>query len=261
LSRARSERRPPGVVTGQDQSFPIALGIFDQFRDLFGHEVHDYHGDDSSRESGEVVRLLDMVLKEKGLQPKRERQQVGVVDEELSQKELVPGADEGQEGHGCQPGSGNGNYHPHERRQLGAAVDSGGVNEFARNRGEEGCFLAHSEWNLGETASGRATIAEAISLAKKLDDINALAQRPDRCCCEDSLAVVRQRLEGICSAAGVSFQSLAVEVITAPTLRLDAPRDRERLSNTVQARQPCLLILDPLIRLHRLDENDASQLV
>src|ERR1700741_4110992 len=77
---------------------------------------------------------------------------------------------------------------------------------------------------------------------------------------EDSLAVVRQRLEGICSAADVDFHSLPVEVITAPTLRLDAPKDRERLSNTVQARQACLLILDPLIRLHRVDENDASQI-
>ena len=77
---------------------------------------------------------------------------------------------------------------------------------------------------------------------------------------EDSVAVVRQRLEGICSAVGVDFQSLPVEVITAPTLRLDAPIDRERLSNTVQAHQPRLLILDPLIRLHRLDENDASQI-
>jgi hypothetical protein len=77
---------------------------------------------------------------------------------------------------------------------------------------------------------------------------------------EDSLAVVRRRLEGICSAAGVGFQSLPVEVITAPTLRLDAPTDRERLSNTVRARQPRLLILDPLIRLHRVDENDASQI-
>jgi hypothetical protein len=67
-------------------------------------------------------------------------------------------------------------------------------------------------------------------------------------------------LEGICSAAGVGFQSLPVEVITAPTLRLDAPKDRERLSNTVQAHQPRLLILDPLIRLHRVDENDASQI-
>jgi hypothetical protein len=77
---------------------------------------------------------------------------------------------------------------------------------------------------------------------------------------EDSLAVVRQRLEGICSAAGVAFQSLPVEVITAPTLRLDTPKDRERLTNTVQAHQPRLLILDPLIRLHRVDENDASQI-
>ena len=77
---------------------------------------------------------------------------------------------------------------------------------------------------------------------------------------EDSLAVVRRRLEGICSAADVDFQSLPVEVITAPTLRLDAPKDRERLSNSIQARQPRLLILDPLIRLHRVDENDASQM-
>jgi len=41
---------------------------------------------------------------------------------------------------------------------------------------------------------------------------------------------------------------------------LDAPKDRERLANTVQAHRPRLLILDPLIRLHRLDENDASQI-
>jgi len=33
---------------------------------------------------------------------------------------------------------------------------------------------------------------------------------------------------------GGRFQSLPVEIITAPTLRLDAPKDRERLSNTVQ---------------------------
>jgi AAA domain len=77
---------------------------------------------------------------------------------------------------------------------------------------------------------------------------------------EDSLVVVRRRLEGICSAARVGFQSLPVEVITTPTLRLDTPTDRERLTNTVQARQPRLLILDPLIRLHRVDENDASQI-
>ena len=76
---------------------------------------------------------------------------------------------------------------------------------------------------------------------------------------EDSLAVVRQRLEGICAAASLSLSSLPIEVITAPTVRLDLESDRQLLSNTVQSLKPILLILDPLIRLHRLDENDASQ--
>ena len=77
---------------------------------------------------------------------------------------------------------------------------------------------------------------------------------------EDSLAVVRQRLEGIAAAAQVPFDSLPVQVITAPTLRLDTPADRARLLDTVQQLRPILLILDPLIRLHRVDENDATQI-
>jgi hypothetical protein len=77
---------------------------------------------------------------------------------------------------------------------------------------------------------------------------------------EDSLAVVRRRLEGIAHAANVSFQSLPVEVITAHSLRLDTPADRQRLANTVENLHPILLILDPLIRLHRVDENDATQI-
>ena len=77
---------------------------------------------------------------------------------------------------------------------------------------------------------------------------------------EDSLAVVRQRLEGIASMAQVPFGSLPVQVITAPSLRLDAEADRQRLSLTIQEQRPVLLILDPLIRLHRVDENDATQI-
>ncbi|MEK7750943.1 MAG: AAA family ATPase [Acidobacteriota bacterium] len=77
---------------------------------------------------------------------------------------------------------------------------------------------------------------------------------------EDSLAIVRQRLEGIACAAHVGFEALPVEVITAPALRLDTPTDRQRLLETVQQLRPLLLILDPLIRLHRVDENDASQI-
>jgi len=77
---------------------------------------------------------------------------------------------------------------------------------------------------------------------------------------EDSLAVVRQRLEGIAAAAQVPFDALPVEVITAPSLRLDTPADRQRLTHTLERLEPRLLILDPLIRLHRLEENDATQI-
>jgi hypothetical protein len=77
---------------------------------------------------------------------------------------------------------------------------------------------------------------------------------------EDSLPVVRQRLEGICAAAQVPLADCPIEVITAPALRLDLPADRQRLRDTVQRLRPVMLILDPLIRLHRLDENDASQI-
>ncbi len=77
---------------------------------------------------------------------------------------------------------------------------------------------------------------------------------------EDSLAIVRQRLEGIAGIAQVPFDSLPVEVITAPSVRLDTPTDRQRLTDTVEALRPTLLILDPLIRLHRVDENDATQI-
>jgi len=77
---------------------------------------------------------------------------------------------------------------------------------------------------------------------------------------EDSLAVVRQRLEAIAAAALVPFASLPVQVITAPSLRLDTATDRQRLASTVQQQRPVLLILDPLIRLHRVDENDATQI-
>src|ERR1700758_3657833 len=55
---------------------------------------------------------------------------------------------------------------------------------------------------------------------------------------EDSLAIVRQRLEGIAGVAQFDFRSLPVEVITAPSLRLDTATDRQRLADTIQKLQP-----------------------
>jgi RecA-family ATPase len=76
---------------------------------------------------------------------------------------------------------------------------------------------------------------------------------------EDALHVVRARLEGICAAAQCRLDDLDVQVITAPTLRLDLQADRERLERTVANLTPRLLILDPFVRLHRIDENASGE--
>ncbi len=72
---------------------------------------------------------------------------------------------------------------------------------------------------------------------------------------EDALHVVRRRLEGICAAVGASLAELDIQVIIAPSLRLDLETDRARLDETVATLKPRLLILDPFVRLHRIDEN------
>jgi len=76
---------------------------------------------------------------------------------------------------------------------------------------------------------------------------------------EDALHVVRRRLEGICAAAGVALRDLDVQVITAPTVRLDLEADRGSLDETVVKLRPRLLVLDPFVRLHRIDENASGE--
>ena len=46
---------------------------------------------------------------------------------------------------------------------------------------------------------------------------------------------------------------------TTPTLRLDLDADRNSLADTVKRLQPRLLILDPFVRLHRIDENASGE--
>jgi RecA-family ATPase len=76
---------------------------------------------------------------------------------------------------------------------------------------------------------------------------------------EDALHIVRQRLEGICAAAAVALAELDIQVITAPTLRLDLDADRRNLDETIARLQPRLLVLDPFVRLHRIDENASGE--
>ncbi len=76
---------------------------------------------------------------------------------------------------------------------------------------------------------------------------------------EDALHVVRRRLEGICAAAGLDLQELDVHVITAANVRIDQAADRERLEHTIAQLKPRLLVLDPFVRLHRIDENASGE--
>ncbi len=76
---------------------------------------------------------------------------------------------------------------------------------------------------------------------------------------EDALHIVRRRLEGICAAVGVPLANLDIQVITSPSVRLDLDADRKSLAKTVASLQPRLLILDPFVRLHRIDENASGE--
>ena len=76
---------------------------------------------------------------------------------------------------------------------------------------------------------------------------------------EDALHIVRRRLDGICAAAACQLAALDVQVITATNLRLDLPADRARLEETVALLRPRLLVLDPFVRLHRIDENASGE--
>ncbi len=76
---------------------------------------------------------------------------------------------------------------------------------------------------------------------------------------EDALHVVRQRLAGIARAAGRELVDLDIQVITAPSVRLDVERDRDALTETVDTLRPRLLVLDPFVRLHRIDENLSGE--
>lgn len=77
---------------------------------------------------------------------------------------------------------------------------------------------------------------------------------------EDALPVVRERVEGMARHRGLELIGVQIHVITAPSLRLDRQTHRNRLLETAKRLRPRLLLLDPLVRLHAVDENDAQQM-
>ena len=76
---------------------------------------------------------------------------------------------------------------------------------------------------------------------------------------EDALLVVRERVAGMARHRGLDLAGVEVHVITAPVLRLDRGPDRARLWEATQRLRPRLLVLDPLVRLHGIDENNAGE--
>lgn len=76
---------------------------------------------------------------------------------------------------------------------------------------------------------------------------------------EDAAPVVKSRIAGICRHRGLLLAQQDLQLITAPVLRLDREQDQARLRQTVARHAPRLLVLDPFVRLHRIDENDAGQ--
>jgi len=77
---------------------------------------------------------------------------------------------------------------------------------------------------------------------------------------EDSLPLIRSRLEAICDFRKCDIRQLDIHVICSPVLRLDLKRDQRRLTKTISDIRPRLLLLDPLVRLHRLDENSSTEI-
>ncbi|MBN1461823.1 MAG: AAA family ATPase [Armatimonadetes bacterium] len=77
---------------------------------------------------------------------------------------------------------------------------------------------------------------------------------------EDALTHVRDRLEALCQHRRLDINRLNVAIITAPVLRLDTTVDQDRLRATVFRFKPRLLVLDPLVRLHCCNENDAGEI-
>jgi hypothetical protein len=76
---------------------------------------------------------------------------------------------------------------------------------------------------------------------------------------EDDLPAMRTRFEAVADARGVTLKDAPVYLIDLPALRLDDHDQLRRLRATVAALRPRLLVLDPFIRMVRVDENSAQE--
>jgi hypothetical protein len=76
---------------------------------------------------------------------------------------------------------------------------------------------------------------------------------------EDSLAALRVRFEGLALSRGISLDTLPLYLLDVPVLRLESHDDLRRLRGAIERCRPQLLVLDPFVRVARIDENSAQE--
>lgn len=77
---------------------------------------------------------------------------------------------------------------------------------------------------------------------------------------EDSLSDVKERVRGICQRRRLDIDRLDLHVITTPRLLIDEADHRKLLIDSIEMVRPKFLLLDPLVRIHRLDENHVKEI-
>lgn len=75
---------------------------------------------------------------------------------------------------------------------------------------------------------------------------------------EDSLPAMRERFQGLAMARSLDLASLPIYLLDVPALRLDRPKDLARLRAAIEQFEPRLLVLDPFVRMARIDENSSA---
>lgn len=118
-----------------------------------------------------------------------------------------------------------------------------------------GCPKSNKTW---------AAIDIAISVASGTKALeNFPVPKPGRVvffAAEDPQVFLRERFEAIAARRGLAFKTLDVHLIDVPVMRLDDARDQLRLIHTLETLRPRLLVLDPLVRIHTMEENSASEI-
>jgi hypothetical protein len=76
---------------------------------------------------------------------------------------------------------------------------------------------------------------------------------------EDDQAALRARFDAIARARALDLASASLLLLDVAQLRLDERGCVERLRATIDRHRPRLLVLDPFVRLARVNENDAGE--